>query len=75
MRIIRVPEALDVASFNGTAEAMMTEIRTRMQVAIDPPQSRYPGAGRFQNLPESVPVTVGHLLQVQPHETSRGRAF
>jgi hypothetical protein len=48
---IRVPEALDVASFDGTAESMMAEIRLRMQAALDTINRGLRAEGRFRDYP------------------------
>ena len=48
---IRVPEALDIASFDGTAEDMMAEVRTRMQAALDTINRGLRADGRFREYP------------------------
>ena len=60
---IRVPEALGVASFDGTAEerdwlksAPACRQRSTTSVAVS-------GRKEVQTWPRSMPVTVGHLLQ------------
>lgn len=48
---IRVPEALDVATFDGTADEMMAEVRTRMQAALDAINRGLRAEGRFREYP------------------------
>jgi len=48
---IRVPEPLDVASFDGTADEMMAEIRTRMQTALDDLNRGLRAQGNFRSYP------------------------
>ena len=48
---IRVPEALDAASFDGTAEEMMAEIRSLMQAALDTINRGLRAEGQFREYP------------------------
>jgi hypothetical protein len=48
---IRVPDALDVAAFDGRAEEMMAEVRTRMQAALDTINRGLRAEGRFREYP------------------------